>query len=178
MTSCLVSCITVHNFCQLPSVFYILLAVIFSQGKSSQWHTDIWGGLLPNPPTPWLCHMSLHILTVTDTIHPGQQTSSFQEGTSVKFAFVKQCALKYCAFHCSLPPILPRIVGLFPYYQGTQALHPVTYPFPSAITTLLSMPMSPFCLFAWSLQPLTSNRSHPALSMSLSLFCLLVQFDH
>ena len=35
------------NFCQFPCIFYLVLAAIFSQGKSSQGRMDIWDG---HPP--------------------------------------------------------------------------------------------------------------------------------
>ena len=70
------------HFCQIPCMFYLLLAAIFSQGKSSQRLLG-WGGSLPPAShasaMSWLCHQPLNVFKVTYTVC-SVSSISVQEG--------------------------------------------------------------------------------------------------
>ena len=96
-------------FCQFPHSFYLLLAVIFSQGKSSPGHRGIWGGIY----LPWLCQESLYSLNSTYTFCPGQQHSHHLA------VFMQSID------HFPLPPV--QVCGEYALqFPGTPALYPIT----------------------------------------------------
>ena len=81
-------------FCQYPRIFYFLLAAIFSQGKSTQWH----GGIQLLPLTQAL--YKLPRLTPLKSCTPFPRVAAE--------LLTCHCNAKYfncCIFHFPLPPI-------------------------------------------------------------------------
>ena len=119
-------CVSVCHFCQVPSVFYPLLAAIFCQGRSPWWHRVTWGEHLS--PHLQLCQESLNVLKITYTICLWWQLSSLQEVMANNLPLL--CNVSQMLYLSTLP--FPQsclktwLWRLFPYYQGTHVLYPVT----------------------------------------------------
>ena len=107
-------------FFQFPYIFYLLLAAIFSHGKSTLWHRSLASLLLvqvlyksPGYVTsPWM-------LPKSHTALPGVAA---QLSASYQLAIVME------TYHPSPPPTsLPWAVGnMLCYFQGSPALHPIS----------------------------------------------------
>ena len=108
------------HFSHFPCIFYLLLALIFSQGKGSLWHTDIGVDM----HVPWLCHKLLYTFRVVYSFCPGQQSTSLQEGHSYQLAIVMQSILNTIS-STSLTP-QPWAVGNFSYILEAPTLHPIS----------------------------------------------------
>ena len=112
-------CVSVCNFCQFPSVFDPLSAAIFSQGKSSQWCTGIWGGHLPAGYV-----MSHCMFSQSHTQYA--LGSSFLPFSKVWLLMLPLLCKVFLNTVLSDVPWPPSCLQVFLYYQGTHALYPIT----------------------------------------------------
>ena len=112
-------CISVHHFCQLPSVFDPLLAAIFSQGKSSQWCTGIQRGH-PPPAIMSGCTVSQFHAQFS----PGSSLFSFRKSWLLTCLCYVMC-LKCCTFlSVSIPPV-PVLLPSSCLKAGLQGCSPI-----------------------------------------------------
>ena len=104
-------------FCQFPWIVYLLLAAIFSQGKSSQWCKCI--QLLPFVP----------LQDISGVSECSQSHACLCRGKGATQLLTCHCFAKYLKSCILYFPPQPTFVGFVFPFGGTPTLYPITWGF-------------------------------------------------